>query len=232
MSLEPDKRGRTFLRQVVDGYRRHRFAILFYSLMATLGVNPLLGAAGLETDLIEAFLAVNLLIAVLGEAFRPGLRWLLLLAVIPIVARLIGLASGTQALLPFSFLLWSIVCMLAVVTTLRHALGAGPVNAERIYAALSAYVLAGLAFGVVYWILEQTAPGALAVSSTRPHSLGGTLYFSFVTLATLGYGDIVPVSEAASWLAILEAMGGQMYLTVLVARLVSLYAAAGREDRT
>jgi voltage-gated potassium channel len=57
-------------------------------------------------------------------------------------------------------------------------------------------------------------------------SLGRAVYFSFVTLATLGYGDIVPASDAAAGVTIVEAMIGQFYLVVLVARLVSLYARA------
>jgi voltage-gated potassium channel len=224
MGLGQEKGGRNVLRQLIAVYRRHRFSILFYSLMLTLGGAPLLKTIGSESNLIETFLGVNLLAAVLSEAVDRGMWWFLPLGVVPILARLIVLATGAEAFLPFSLSLWSIVCLLAVGTTLRHALGAGPVNAERLYAALSAYVLIGVALGVVYWILEQSAPGSLALSSARPVTLERALYFSFVTLATLGYGDIVPISEPASWLAILEAMGGQMYLAVLVARLVSLYA--------
>jgi hypothetical protein len=53
--------------------------------------------------------------------------------------------------------------------------------------------------------------------------LAQTLYFSFVTLGTLGYGDIIPVGGPARALAVVEAIGGQMYLVVVVARLVSLH---------
>jgi hypothetical protein len=224
------KQGRNVLRHLIRVYRRYRFAILFCSLMITLGVAPLLNAIGTESNFIETFLAVNLLAAVLSEAVDRGVWWFLLLGILPILARLIALVTGAEAVLPLSLWFGSIVCVLSVGATLRHALRAGPVNAERIYAALSAYVLIGLTLGVVYWILEQNAPGSLALSSARPVTLERTLYFSFVTLATLGYGDIVPTSEATSWLAILEAMGGQMYLAVLVARLVSLYAAPQRRE--
>jgi hypothetical protein len=226
MSADQHRQKWHALRVVIHSYRRHRFAILFYSLMITVGVNPLLEMWVAKPNLTETFLGINLLAAVLSEAVDRSMWWFLLLGMVPILVRLGVLLSGAVALLPFSLVVWSVVCVLAVIATLRHALGAGGVNAERIYAALSTYVLIGLALGVVYWLLETSAPGSLAVASGQPLTLGRALYFSFVTLATLGYGDIVPVSEPASWLAILEAMGGQMYLAVLVARLVSLHAAS------
>jgi hypothetical protein len=95
------------------------------------------------------------------------------------------------------------------------------VDAEHLYAALSAYLLAGIFFGNFYWVLQQIWPGTFAV--TGDFSRMSAIYFSFVTLATLGYGDIVPRSDVARGLAIVEGVGGQLFLAVMVARLVSLY---------
>jgi voltage-gated potassium channel len=106
----------------------------------------------------------------------------------------------------------------------RHGMRPGVVDGERIFAALDVYLLAGLVFGVGYWVLDQTWPGSFVVASGHRFDLPRAAYFSFVTIATLGYGDIVPVSDPARGLAILEAVAGQMYLAVLVARLVSLYS--------
>ena len=79
---------------------------------------------------------------------------------------------------------------------------------------------------VFYWVLERTWSGSSAVpgeGSQSHFSLVAAIYYSFVTLATLGYGDIVPRSEVVRGLAIMEAVAGQLYLAVLIARLVSLY---------
>jgi voltage-gated potassium channel len=62
-------------------------------------------------------------------------------------------------------------------------------------------------------------------------SIGTAIYFSFVTLATLGYGDIVPRSEVARGVAIVEAVAGQLYLAVMVARLISIFARPVARDR-
>jgi hypothetical protein len=91
-------------------------------------------------------------------------------------------------------------------------------------AALSAYLLAGHIFGVCYWQVEQLRAGSFSVGGTPV--LAGALdlptciYFSYVTLATLGYGDIAPLTPTARGLAVTEAIIGQLYLAVLVARLV------------
>jgi voltage-gated potassium channel len=83
-------------------------------------------------------------------------------------------------------------------------------------------LLAGVFFGSFYWVLEEIRPGSFTASGD--FSPSSAIYFSFVTLATLGYGDIVPRSDVARGLAIVEGVGGQLFLAVLIARLVSLYA--------
>jgi hypothetical protein len=100
------------------------------------------------------------------------------------------------------------------------------VDAEHLYAALSAYLLAGIYFGLLYWALEQIHSGTFSIGD---FSRAGAIYFSFVTLATLGYGDIVPRTDVARGLAIVEGVGGQLFLAVLVARLVSSYSSSARD---
>jgi Ion channel len=136
---------------------------------------------------------------------------------------------GVEALLPISQVLWVLASLLATAATARHALRAGAVDAEHIFAALDAYLLAGLIFAVCYWLLDQTWPASFRAASASDLDMARAIYFSFVTIATLGYGDVVPASDSARGLAILEAVGGQMYLAVLVARLVSLYSKQSEE---
>jgi voltage-gated potassium channel Kch len=116
--------------------------------------------------------------------------------------------------------MWTLIGLFAAAAALRSAMGATKVDSEHLYAALGAYLLAGIFFGVLYWVLEQTWPGTFAGAAV---SRMGAIYFSFVTLATLGYGDIVPRTDVARGVAIVEGVGGQLFLAVLVARLVSLY---------
>ena len=121
---------------------------------------------------------------------------------------------------------WTLIGLLAAAAALRFAMRGNKVDAEHLFAALSAYLLAGIYFGLLYWALEQLHPGTFAASD---FSRSGAIYFSFVTLATLGYGDIVPRSEIARGLAVVEAVGGQLFLAVLVARLLSLYSGSVKD---
>jgi hypothetical protein len=118
--------------------------------------------------------------------------------------------------------IWTIVGLLAAAAALRFAMSATKIDAEHLYASLSAYLLAGIYFGLLYWVLEQMIPGIF--TSPTHFSQTSAIYFSFVTLATLGYGDIVPRGDIARGIAIIEGIGGQLFLAVLVARLVSLYS--------
>ena len=209
-------------------YLRRHYTILFYSLLLTMIVAPLLTSMSLGTNLIELFLAINLVAAVIPIG-RPSRRRLLL--VILIAALIIRLATGWLNQSVFSEasrMIWTVIALIAAGGALTFAFRAQSVDREHLYAALSAYLLAGIFFGVFYWTLERMWPGSFAVPD--PLSPNSAIYFSFVTLATLGYGDIVPRSDVARGLAIVEGVGGQLFLAVLIARLVSLYAQRKKTD--
>jgi hypothetical protein len=212
------------LKAVSQSYQRRRFAWLFFSLLFTLGVYPALKALAPGFNLLDLLLAVNLLAAIASLAQERAIRVLLLFGVAFLAVRGIQVVAGIAAMFALGEALWVLACVLATGATARYALRPGVVDSERIFAALDAYLLAGLVFGVSYWVLEQTWPGSFGPASLGNLDLDHAVYFSFVTIATLGYGDVVPVSNPARGLAILEAVGGQMYLAVLVARLVSLYS--------
>jgi hypothetical protein len=206
----------------VIAYRRHRFAWLFASLLLTLGAGPTLNTIASRHNPLALLLALNLLAAVASVAHEGAMRLPLVLGGAFVLSRGLQVAAGVPGMLQLSEGLWLTAIVLATVTSVRAALAAGAVDAERILAALDAYLLAGLLFGVAYWMLERAWPASF--SGAGEVDLPGAIYFSFVTIASLGYGDVVPVSEPARGLAIVEAVSGQMYMTVLVARLVGLYS--------
>lgn len=104
------------------------------------------------------------------------------------------------------------------------------VSRDAIFGAICGYLLLGIIWGLVYSSLETFRPGSFNISETHAVQPGNATqnhdilrYYSFVTLTTLGYGDITPTTPTARTLSWLEAMTGQFYLAVLVAGLVGLH---------
>jgi hypothetical protein len=210
---------------LIDRFHRRRFAWLFGALLAAIGVRPVLETFGSSHDPFDLLIATILVMAAIGIAREPGMRWFVALTAGFLVASGLGWALAVEPLPEVGAVLWPLAFVLAVVAALRHALAPGRIDGERIFAALDAYLLAGLLFGGAFWLLESLRPGSFGGAvSEGAMNVRDAIYLSFVTLATLGYGDIVPKSDAARGLAIVEGVAGQMYLAVLVARLVSLYA--------
>lgn len=111
-----------------------------------------------------------------------------------------------------------------------YVLMPGEVNPDRIFAAISVYFLIGLGFAVIYGIIELLQPGSfsgLSMDGLGRHS-AELLYYSFVTLTTLGYGEITPVAPQVRSLAAIEAMMGVFYIAIMVARLVAMYSQSGK----
>lgn len=210
------------LRDFAEPYLRRRYSILFYTLLLTMVAAPVLNTLKLSGVLFELLVAACLLAAIIPADVVRSRPFLLVLMMVVWLARPLADWLGHRLLSSITLGIWTLVGLLAAVAALRFAMGATRVDGEHLYAALSAYLLAGICFGLLYWVLEQISSDTFVV--TGEFSQASAIYFSFVTLATLGYGDIAPRADVARGLAILEGVGGQLFLAVLVARLVSLYS--------
>jgi hypothetical protein len=214
------------LRSLLDAYLRRRFAWLLGLLTLAVGVDPVLRAMGFGGRALEWMLAFALGAALLG-VWRTGsshkvvvAAGVVLLGWLTLHAAAFGWGPSLSPAVLGAWCLWLAGSLLSAVLTAE-----GRVGGERISAALCVYMLTGLAFGGFFATLDQLEPGSLVQSASGAVLDTSTaIYFSFVTLATLGYGDVVPVSGPARALAMLESIFGQLYLVVLVARLVSLYS--------
>jgi hypothetical protein len=128
-----------------------------------------------------------------------------------------------------------------VFQLLRFIVYAPRVDSQVLCAAIAGYLLSGFAWSLAYSLLGRLDPSSFVftLSPTSGQSMNGfgSIYFSFITLSTVGYGDIAPVSDVARMLAMVEAMFGMFYVALLIARLVSLYSpksslkATGRAEK-
>jgi hypothetical protein len=204
-------------------YGRHRYGILFYTLLAMLVAMPVASAFGQLEIVVRLLLAGCLLAAVMPNATKQS-RYLILTSLIAVIlAGFVAERGDVPVRLGIVAAVTGFIGLLAAAAALRFAIDSNRVDHEVVYAALSSYVLAGLFLGQLYFSIENFWPGSI----TGPDALSQTnaVYFSFVTIASLGYGDFLPRSGIARGLATLEVIGGQLYLAALVARLIGLFHA-------
>lgn len=113
----------------------------------------------------------------------------------------------------------------SAVIAAQHVFGANKVDRNLLFGAMCVYLLMGLIWAILYGLTFQFLPGSFngieGVDGKAP--MDTLLYYSFVTLASLGYGDITPVTPLARTLAYLEAIGGQLYIAIMLAGLVGLF---------
>lgn len=160
-------------------------------------------------------------------------RWFVFLTILTLVARwgqelLGGGAPGVGAL--GITVLW---LLYAVFIITNHLFQRRDVTLDTILAAVVAYLLVAAMFGFVFEMMEIQKPGSFSgipEASEGRNAVNATFaYFSLVCLTTMGYGDVVPLSSLARPIAALEGVFGQMYLAVMIARLVGLNIATGRD---
>jgi Ion channel len=205
--------------RALDSYASLLVLLLANFLLLELVDDPRWGAVG-STILAAAALIVAISDPDAGEGLKRW-HWIALalcLALAPLVlfvnsTEVIGLAY----LLPAALLV-SATLPVTLSRVLRHR----RVTAETIFGAVCAYVLIGLLFAFLYLAVSDLRDGPFfAQPGTHPES--EYLYFSFVALTTLGFGDLSPVAGLPQALTVFEALAGSIFLVVLVARLVTLW---------
>jgi hypothetical protein len=224
---------------------RHRFIVLFAALLLFYICAPILQELRQRefggTAIFEPLLFVALLTGtVLSVSQARWGNWIGLGLAVP--TALLSMADvwveSTPSLwmirqvLTGTFLVYTIGVVLRYVFHRRH------VTYDTVCASLCVYLLFGLVWALMYEVADKLNPAAFQFSAERGSPMTGfgrgetnLLYFSFVTLTTLGYGDIVPTSPITRMLAGLEAITGQLYLVVMVSRLVGLEIAESLERR-
>ena len=186
-------------------------------------------------DTIEALLMTLVLVSgVLAVGHR---RRTLVIAVVlvslALVARWIKLVWD-DAVPVEAYLIPALIFIgFVILQFLLFILRAPRVNSEVLCAGVAGYLLLGILWMFAYILLAQVHPGSFSYNVGPPpaHSLASfdAFYFSFITLSTVGYGDITPVTHIARTLAMTEAMTGTIYIAVLISRLVALYTSQGSE---
>jgi len=224
--------------QMKDQRRRHlggRNLLLLIALVSLILVHPFVQAKWLSNLTLDIGLSMITLAGINAVADRR-FAWIISAGIaLPALAGRWIIHSLPQSkavvvatLFCFSlFLLFNASCILAEVLQQRR------VTANTIYGAVSVYIIIGVMFAGVFMAMETLQPGSFNLRTSDGNSVnaaqGQLTAFSFVTLTTVGYGDITPASAEARAICNVEAILGQMYLAVLVARLVGIQVSQGQQ---
>ena len=199
--------------------------LVFLCLALFIGLP--LSATWRRGDLVfDVLFSLLLLSGVVGVARRPRTIAIVAgLTVATLVLRWASLYSPGSPFRPWSMALSIVLLAILAALVLVQVFREGPITSYRIQGAIIVYLLVGLTWSAAYELLFHLVPNAFSFAqSARAGEPGahGLVYYSYVTLTTLGYGDITPVHPAARSLAVAEALIGQLYPAILIARLVSL----------
>ena len=216
---------------------QHRFVVLLQALVLFMLATPvvqLLGPSRLASGVLTVLFLVMICMAAFAVSTRRRTGIVTVSLVVPVfIFQWLNLALDWHSVEIARLALGIVFLSYIVAVILRYLFATERVTFDVICASLCVYILLGVVWALGYSLLESIAPHSFAFSLADPADsvtmeFGGertvfALYYSFVTMTTLGYGDIVPTTSLARMVAVVQAVTGQLYLVVLVARLVGLH---------
>jgi len=217
--------------------QKDNFSYLLVALLIFIIGVPITFDLDLISLQVSRILGITCLLAV-GVWSLQGTKQLffagMVVAIAGVILNILSVTREDDTLHIFSLVAMFVFLLLASISALRQVAVGNDISPNRIIGAICIYLLLGVIWSIAYSVTEHWQPGSFhglteQVSATWNRDW---VYYSFVTLTTLGYGDITPVSQTARSLSLIEAVVGQFYIAVLVAGLVSAYISdrQGRSD--
>lgn len=215
---------------------QNNFVFLLFGLTLLLLAGALMEYFPGDTGprIIQGATVAALLIGIGGQKKNhshvvTSIVFIVLMLLMVVAGELIDRAgfSYLHLFIMLSFFIW--MTWLAV----RQVLFTGSITSNDIVGAICIYMLLGLIWAVIYLLLAQTTPGAFNGLPQAPwlDNFSAAVYFSFVTITTLGYGDISPALPVARFFVIMEAIVGVFYMAILVASLIGVRMSARDAER-
>jgi voltage-gated potassium channel Kch len=222
VSLTTSGGGRPFAARPEGVRRPGRFEGLLAVEIAFLLLIPFLESSPTTRIGLRLLSTALLLAALYAGSSRPVTRALgISLASVSLIGS--WWTSGPDWLPVAAFGAQVVFLGLVCGSMLLWLVGERRVTRDLLVAAASLYMLLGFAWSTLYRLIEWYAPGSIGTPDGSAMETGDSIYFSFMTLTTTGYGDFLPLSQSMEQIATLEALVGILFPTVLVARLVALY---------
>jgi hypothetical protein len=202
---------------------RDAFGLVLLLVLATYVLTSLLTNHGWSAVILTVATSATSVVSLTSSHAQPRIvRWAIWLSGLTILLAAIAAASDERAWLNLASLVQIALLAVAMAAVLRRVLTTAEVGSRTILGAISVYTVLGILFTFLYGTIERIQGGAFFEGV--PHPAGNDfLFFSYTTLTTTGYGNLVPGGQPGRMLAGLEMMIGQIFLVTLVAGLVSLW---------
>lgn len=204
---------------------KDRFLFLLISILCLLVIAPIFkGFVGIRI-LMDIFFTSILISAVYAVSRK---KYILLTAALLALPMLVSIWISHFVDMPFLVFVGDcfgiVFIAFLVVVILSFIFSEHEVTINVIYASIVIYLLIAIMWAFIYLVLENIQPGSFAIGEGQI-AVGRRLYiyYSFVTITTLGYGDITPTTDLANSFSFLEAVTGQLYIAILIARLVGIH---------
>jgi hypothetical protein len=210
-----------------------RYAVLLTALLSMLILTPFLVEAPFGVPRLHLLFSIVLVAGIYAVSRRRTTLWVgVALAVPALLTEWLHATQPAAVLAGINYTVTAAFMMFIAAVILYDLLDQDRVTADTIFGGITIYLLIGILWVVLYSAVEFNEPGSFLMPGGSAE--GGLLehnalraprlfYFSFVTLTTLGYGDVAPLSERAQALAVGEAIVGQLYIAIFIARLVGLH---------
>jgi hypothetical protein len=199
------------------------FGLVLALVLITYVLTSLLENRGWDAVILVVATSLTSVVALISSHARPRLIHIAVaLSILTVALATEAAISGAHAWLNFASLVQVLLLTVAMGAVLRRVVTAPEVGSRTILGALSVYTVLGILFTFVYGAIDRIQSGPFFANT--PHPVGSDfLFFSYTTLTTTGYGDLVPGGQPGRMISGLEMMIGQIFLVTLVAGLVSLW---------
>jgi hypothetical protein len=199
------------------------FGLVLVLVLITYVLTSLLENRGWDAVILIVATSMTTVVALISAHARSRLiRTAVVLSALTVTLAAIGAASGGHAWLNFASVVQVLLLTVAMAAVLRRVVSTPEVGSRTILGALSVYTVLGILFTFVYGAIDRIQSGPFFEGT--PHPIGSDfIFFSYTTLTTTGYGNLVPGGQPGRMISGLEMMIGQIFLVTLVAGLVSLW---------
>jgi hypothetical protein len=213
--------------QVLDAYGA-AFLLVLLSTLMLIAADAEIGSGFAAVAGLLQFAALIVTLRVSGARRRKS-TIVYAIALVALAVAIVAVTTGGDSRTVVGLGLWLLLVLLTIAAIFRRLVTYRTLNVQFVLGLLTVHLLMGLSFGLAYLMSELMTAQAF---SQGPQGLSGSIYFSFVTMTTLGYGDISPANPFVRALAVAEAVLGQIYLVSVVAFAVSRLGSATRVAQT